>query len=127
MHNQIVIDQYKIVEWDITASQACVFAHLFYKAQESNPKRHFVNAQGHQIGFLTCNQELMQEMPAFLKNDAHIKRYLALLQQKDLVQKTPAINKRGWFYLSLTEKAQTWGSLHGQEQEAILCETATAK
>ena len=102
-----MLDQHKMIEWDLTATQACVLSYLVACDQAPEKRRYFNEAKT----FVSSIADLISDLPAFLKKEAAATKVLQVLEDKGLVKRFPAYNKpRGTLYINITPKGQTWGS-----------------
>lgn len=107
MQYSLLIDQARSVEWGLNLSEATLFCVVF-----NAPHWAAETIKGNQVWYWIANAKLAVELPLLTSKPDTIKRLMASLQKKGLINRSTDGRRT---YIQITAKGKQWNSKEGRE------------
>lgn len=107
MQYSLLIDQSRSIDWGLNLSEATLFCVVF-----NAPHWAVETVRGGQVWYWIANAKLANELPLLTSKPDTIKRLMASLQKKGLINRTTDGRRT---YIQITAKGKQWNSKDSRE------------
>ena len=107
MQYSLLIDQARSIDWGLNISEATLFCVVF-----NAPHWAVETIRGNQVWYWIANAKLAAELPLLTSKPDTIKRLMASLQKKGLINRTTDGRRT---YIQITAKGKLWNSKSSRE------------